>query len=215
MDAIDLLNSDEADLPKTRDCDFPSFIDRVLIEYRMHMQRVVNRRFIDWVVTREIPLVDRLSDAIRDVVSRAVAGDRTGAYNRLDQALIAQGPHLRALMPTGDMSTEINPMYRFRMNPPAPCGKGHLFHIPFEARHKVREQRYSVAGLPSLYLGGSTHLCWRELGEPDKASIAVARFHAVPTTICACSIVVVGWRFTQTGYARNHRNSLGRRRMQP
>lgn len=39
-----------------------------------------------------------------------------------------------------------------------------LFHVPFEERFKVRNDRYSVAGIPALYLGATPYICWEELG---------------------------------------------------
>lgn len=48
--------------------------------------------------------------------------------------------------------------------------------------HAIKEMRYSVPGLPCLYLGGSTHVCWRELGEPDFDTISVARYFATRNT---------------------------------
>jgi hypothetical protein len=40
------------------------------------------------------------------------------------------------------------------------------FHIPFEVRHLVATQRYSIPGLPCLYLAGSLYTCWEEMGRP-------------------------------------------------
>lgn len=45
--------------------------------------------------------------------------------------------------------------------------QGDLFHIPFQLRHLVESQRYSIPGLPCLYLGKSIYCCWEELGRPD------------------------------------------------
>lgn len=44
--------------------------------------------------------------------------------------------------------------------------KEDLFHIPFEQRHKVGNQRYSISGYPCLYLGNSIYGCWEELNRP-------------------------------------------------
>jgi hypothetical protein len=38
-----------------------------------------------------------------------------------------------------------------------------LFHVPFEKRHIVSSQRYSIPGLPCLYLGSSIKVCLEEL----------------------------------------------------
>lgn len=45
--------------------------------------------------------------------------------------------------------------------------KDEMFHIPYELRYKITNQRYSVSGLPCLYLGSSIYLCWEELERPD------------------------------------------------
>lgn len=182
MDAVDFLNSDAADLPKTRVGDYPLFMDRLLDDYQSLMRRVARRSFIDHTVANELRRVEPLSIAVREVIALVVRGDRAAAYNRLDSALHSLGAHLRALMPSGDMSRVIDPLYRFRIAGPAPYHKGGLFHIPFYLRRLVGPMRYSIAGLPSLYLGGSTHVCWRELGEPDLATVVVSRFHAIENT---------------------------------
>ena len=181
-DAIDFLNSDAAELPKTRTGDYPAFVDQLLDGYRAQLQRIGNRSFIDRAIKNELRRIDPLSTAIREVIDLAVRGDRVSAYNRLDSALRGLGAHLRALMPSGDMSQFIDPIYRFRTAGLTPYFKGDLFHIPFYLRHLVGPMRYSVAGLPCLYLGGSTQVCWRELGEPDLGTVAVARFHAIANT---------------------------------
>lgn len=37
-----------------------------------------------------------------------------------------------------------------------------MYHIPFQLRSKVGNERYSVSGLPSFYLGSSVYDCWEE-----------------------------------------------------
>ncbi|SFF70596.1 hypothetical protein SAMN04488033_105128 [Salegentibacter agarivorans] len=37
-----------------------------------------------------------------------------------------------------------------------------LFHIKFELREIVSTARYSIPGLPALYLGNNTYTCWQE-----------------------------------------------------
>jgi hypothetical protein len=62
--------------------------------------------------------------------------------------------------------------------------RGDIFHVPFEKRRLVGNQRYSIAGLPCLYLGSSLWICWEELGRPALDSIWVSRFRIVrPVTV--------------------------------
>ena len=44
--------------------------------------------------------------------------------------------------------------------------KEEMFHIPFELRHKIGNQRYSISGYPCLYLGSSIYGSWEELHRP-------------------------------------------------
>ena len=42
-----------------------------------------------------------------------------------------------------------------------------MSHIPFELNHLVSNERYSISGFPSLYLGTSAYVCWEELHRPN------------------------------------------------
>ena len=48
--------------------------------------------------------------------------------------------------------------------------KDKMFHIPFDKRSKVGNQRFSISGTPCLYLGGSSYICWEELNRVDFSS---------------------------------------------
>lgn len=45
--------------------------------------------------------------------------------------------------------------------------KEEMFHIPFDKRDRIGNQRYSISGIPCLYLGSSSYVCWEELGRVD------------------------------------------------
>lgn len=50
---------------------------------------------------------------------------------------------------------------------PFPKVREEMFHIKFEERHKVKDNRYSIRGMPSIYLGNTLYDCWVELGQPS------------------------------------------------
>lgn len=54
-----------------------------------------------------------------------------------------------------------------------------MSHIPFQFNHKVGNERYSMSGFPSLYLGSSVYVCWEEMRRPD---IDYANFALFKTT---------------------------------
>ena len=54
--------------------------------------------------------------------------------------------------------------------------KEEMFHIPFDKRHLVLNNRSSVYGFPSLYLGESTYICWEEMGNPNFDTCNISMF---------------------------------------
>lgn len=53
-----------------------------------------------------------------------------------------------------------------------------MLHIPFNLRHIVKSERFSIPGLPCLYLGNSSYVCWAEMGCP-----ADHRFNVAPVIL--------------------------------
>ncbi len=45
-----------------------------------------------------------------------------------------------------------------------------LFHIPYDKRDKIGNQRFSISGMPCLYLATSSYACWEELGRVEFGS---------------------------------------------
>jgi hypothetical protein len=43
-------------------------------------------------------------------------------------------------------------------------------------RNKVSSKRYSILGLPCLYLGTSSYVCWVELGRPNLSTLVGSGF---------------------------------------
>jgi hypothetical protein len=68
-------------------------------------------------------------------------------------------------------------LYRARVaEPNATFNRGELFHIPYEMKHKIPIQRYSIPGFPALYLSDSINTCWEELQRPPMEKMHVSRF---------------------------------------
>lgn len=53
-----------------------------------------------------------------------------------------------------------------------------MSHIPFELNHLVSNERFSISGFPSLYLGSSIYVCWEELHRPSFDFASTALFKA-------------------------------------
>lgn len=51
-----------------------------------------------------------------------------------------------------------------------------MLHIPFNQRGKVKTQRFSIAGIPCMYFGSSSYVCWLELGKPQNEFFNVSSY---------------------------------------
>lgn len=51
-----------------------------------------------------------------------------------------------------------------------------LFHVPFELRHIINSNRYSLPGYPTLYLSNSVYVAYHEIGAPDYDNLYVSKF---------------------------------------
>lgn len=74
-----------------------------------------------------------------------------------------------------ELSSNNSPFYRVRTSSNKTLRREELFHIPFEIREKVSTQRYSIPGLPCLYVADSIFVCWEEMGRPNIDSLHVSR----------------------------------------
>lgn len=69
----------------------------------------------------------------------------------------------------------LEPLYRARVNEGnVDYEKSEMFHIKYDLRSKVQTQRFSFPGLPCLYLGASSYVCWLELNRPHMDQFQVA-----------------------------------------
>lgn len=66
--------------------------------------------------------------------------------------------------------------YRMRVGNNHTYSRKEMFHIPFELRGLVGTQRYSIPGLPCLYLGSSAYICWEEMNRPDLNTVQTSLF---------------------------------------
>lgn len=100
----------------------------------------------------------------------------TGNIIRQILSTFLRGNQFDALKKTHNMMKEMTfdtlspgiPLYKCRENSRLfHLSKNEMFHIPYDKRSLVGNQRFSLSGLPCLYLGGSSYICWEELGRKD------------------------------------------------
>lgn len=193
MDLIDLLNSDELELPTTRqEGDFVAFLRGKFDTYLARLAALDPVPIGCTAVRDAIPQATQLANGIIASLNAYLQGQAEAAYTALDTALRGLGSSFQELCPANDMSAHFTRLYRLRRSDAFRLSRSDLWHIPFEVRQRVSAMRYSIPGVPCLYLGGSIYACWEEMGRPSLDSIHAARFK--PTGTRAIRVVNFGHR---------------------
>jgi hypothetical protein len=181
MDAIAFFNSDEAELPKKRNTDdFEAFLETMYQSYIGRFAFLHTSDYVTQQIAANKATVVALCSGVRTAVRHYLHGLPHLAFNEIEQCIQAVNAHFNRLCtPTNVAATpSLQDLYRIRTAGPlgANFQRPDLYHIPFERRHLVTRQRYSLPGLPCLYLGGTLWIAWEETGRPAFDTIYYARF---------------------------------------
>jgi hypothetical protein len=141
---------------------------------------------LEGAIQCELSAIDALGKGIIEAVRQHSQGHPASAYQVFVEALAGIRGHLEALNANVSAPNILPPAYRMRLSDaPKRFSREDLFHIPFEERRRVTSKRFSIEGLPCLYLGHSTYVCWEEMGRAPFGSIYVAQFRFRPEVAVA------------------------------
>ena len=110
-------------------------------------------------------------DNLQRMFDEYYLGHQSNAYSAFISAL----PFLFRDAPVIKTHISPAPLFRARINDSNDDYKDdEMFHIKYSDRGKVGTQRFSFPGLPCLYLGASSYVCWLELDRPPFEQFQVA-----------------------------------------
>ncbi len=175
---------------------FDIFLEDAFRAYASDVRLIDDPEFpgICSAIKQSLPTLEKLSGKIVAAVRKYLEGYPYLAYKEIETSLSVIDieklfSSLSGSTRTGGFQNDAEfflecilhpPLYRVRADRTVATAnwpsRRDIFHVPFESRHRVANQRYSIAGLPCLYLGSSIWICWEELDRPDLDSIWVSRF---------------------------------------
>ena len=117
--------------------------------------------------------IEKLSDGLVDVINTYLNGSASVAYNKFDKLMRSRTTILYNL--SNDF-VKNHKFYRARNSNNQLSKREEIFHIPFNLRYLVDTQRYSIAGVPSLYLGKTIYSCWIELDKPNFNNLYISKY---------------------------------------
>ena len=124
------------------------------------------------------PALSHFCNALTASVDAHLRGDPAAAYVIFESAIDPLKQFL-VMDRYGGVDAKFmkeKPYYRMRLADATSLGKEDIFHLGFSKRAKVNNQRYSIAGLPCLYLANSVFVCWKELNCPTLSKTIISRF---------------------------------------
>lgn len=156
--------------------DYPSFVKKRFMGFLTWANQIDEPESARAKVQAGLELVHGYMWPILEAIQQLFAGQPSDAYSTCAHAFELAKPVLLTRLRAQLASEQLGLLYRVRRH----CGKKitreDLFHVPFEHRSKVASQRYSIPGLPCLYLCGSTHTCWAEMGQPPFHELSASAF---------------------------------------
>lgn len=175
---LELLNLEVFFLPKERtNPNFPEYLDKILAEYLEVIFEFEGT--IGNSLRENRGNIERLCLTLQDSIRVYYDGKPTEASNIFLDGMGSIEPILWKQKREFSLATPDIHFYRGRTSDGSkPYSRGDLLHIPFESRHRISTNRYSIPGYPCLYLADSIYTCWKECGEPDFNTFQVSRFDA-------------------------------------
>ncbi len=200
MDLIEFFNSDELELPGSWDTypgSFDQFIAEIFKNYQKNLRAIVATDYLSRRVLHEAAVANSLCTELLSCLDEYLIGHPPRAYAKLAQVLGTVTPCFKAMYTATNVAGALTHLYRIRSDRRSTLSPREVFHVPFESRHLVATFRYSIPGLPCLYLGGSAYVCWEECGRPSLDSVHISRFQPAPA--CTLQLLDFGWRPAQIG----------------
>lgn len=127
-------------------------------------------------IKEQIPQIQFLCDGLVNVITHYLDGKPHKAYSEFDKAMSKVNNFVfHSIRERIKYPEQIN-LFRIRESGSRYLKKQDIFHVPFELRGMVRNQRFSINGYPCLYFGPSVYVCWEELNRPNFENVFISKF---------------------------------------
>lgn len=150
----------------------------------LYEDRIIRLNANDLISTRiqsEYENIEANNKKILEIISSYLMGKSGEAYgileNLMESSFYREKIELLIEKDKSSTSGDSN-LLRLRVSEGQLSTREEMFHIPFSKRHLVANQRFSIAGLPCLYLGSSIYVSWLELGRKDFGELWISGYRS-------------------------------------
>lgn len=177
MKIIDFLSDDFFNLPRIQSPkeDYKIFVNRIFNEFLEKLESIGTFDDITFDISKIKERQKHLVEKLKSALSNYYAGKPASALTELEKGLISNLKNFEELLNVREFNSNTD-FYRIRIHKlNYPLKPENFFHIPFDLRGKIKTQRFSIPGFPSLYLGNSSYVCWEELNRPNLNDFQIVR----------------------------------------
>lgn len=148
------------------------YADSLNIRLGQYVEYVKNNITSDTDILRKI---ENINQSILSAISDLKQANLREAYTRICKFVKDEKDSID--LPIYTLDRRI-PLVRLRYSEMDLIYRKDIFHIPYSQRHKVAQQRFSITGVPCLYLSGCAFTAWLELNKPNFSNLWCAGFRA-------------------------------------
>jgi len=156
-------------LPLTRENDdFIEYLEDCFITYISGLESICSATLETVITKKDLELVKDLCNGIINSLKEYYKGFPSKAFIEFRRVLINNVSipnHFNDIKTLQNFDNEF--LYKMRVGTDHVFTSEEMFHIPLEIRGIVSTNRYSIPGVPCIYLGSSPLTCWEELNKPD------------------------------------------------
>jgi len=173
MKLIEVLENKIFDFPLESNDYFPDHIFRIFQHY-ISLLESVDDEYAE-IINQNLPKIYETRDSILTATSSIFGGNTAKAYDMFSETI----KYLEPFLTSPDKNfVQLNPTHLFkaRKTMDGQFGLKDMFHVPFEKRYETSTTRFSLPGVPCLYLANSIYTCWEELDRPVFSQMPVSRY---------------------------------------
>ncbi|MGN1343008.1 MAG: hypothetical protein ACI4U3_00395 [Traorella sp.] len=128
-----------------------------------------------------LKIINKYSKKVKESIRQYYDGKISSAHNKIKNLVkgcadneLAVNTITNSKAFPGKKETEIQ-FFRARLSEDVHAYKAkEMLHLPLSMRGKTGNYRFSIPGIPSLYLGNISYACWIELGCPPEYKLNVS-----------------------------------------
>ncbi|GAB6425574.1 RES domain-containing protein [Bacillus cereus] len=165
-------------LPLTRESDdFIEYLEDCFITYISGLESICSATIKTVITNEDLELVKDLCNGIINSLKEYYKGFPSKAFKEFHRVLmnnVSIPNHFNDIKTLQNFDNDF--LYKMRVGTDHVFTSEEMFHIPLELRGIVSTNRYSIPGVPCIYLGSSPLTCWEELNKPDLNTVQTSVF---------------------------------------